>query len=194
MKNLFLVAATFLFALTIYAHADGPGVTSAKVLELSAHRIDRLVSLSKIDSSFLKKIEKVDVSILVDSAPAYYKVLVSQTQPSFGSPFQLEIIFDDDGKPLSFHVLDGGVAGPDQNWPDKDSDSLVENALHYILENNADSKVTLFDKGVSSFVLSKVNLNNEIVAMGQATSSLTADKLNIYLKLNGTFISAEIIP
>ena len=193
MKNIFLIASTILLTASAYAHSDGPGVTNAKAIELSAHRIDRLVTLGKIDASFLKNLEKMEVSVVQNQAPVYYKVRVSQTKPAQGAAMQLDISYDEDGKPLAFQVIAGGVAGPDAGWTDKDAGSLAENALHYILENNTDAKIALFDKGTSSFTLTKGTLNGETVARGQALSTLTTDKLNIYVKLDGTFISAEVV-
>ncbi len=193
MKTLIIILSSILISLAASAHPNGPGVTNAKAIELSAHRIDRLVALGKIDASFLKNLEKMEVIVVQNQAPVYYKVRVSQTQPAQGAPQQLDISYDDDGKPLSFQVIAGGVAGPNMGWPDKDAGSLSENSLHYVLENNADAKVALFDKGALSFVLSKGILNGQPVARGQMTSSLTNEKLNIYVKLDGTFISAEIV-
>lgn len=192
MKTLILLTSLLLSA-SSFAHPNGPGVTNAKAIELTAHRIDRLVTLGKIDASFLKNLEKMEVAVVQNQAPVYYKVRVSQTQPEVGAPLQLDISYDDDGKPLSFEVIANGITGPDAGWTDKDAGSLAENALHYILENNADAKIALFDKGISSFTLTKGSLNGEIIARGQALSTLTTDKLNIYLKLDGTFISAEVI-
>ena len=194
MNTLTTIISSLLISMTVFAHDGGPGVTNAKAIELSAHRIDRLVTLGKIDASFLKKLEKMEVSVVQNQAPVFYKVMVSQTQPAQGAPQQVEISYDEDGKPLSFQLISGGASGPDLAWPDKDTGSLVENALHYILENNKDPKVALFDKAATSFVLSKGTLKGETVVCGQATSSLTTEKLNIYLKFDGTLISAEVIP
>jgi hypothetical protein len=193
MKALTLAISSLLISIVTLAHDGGPGVTNAKAIELSAHRIDRLVALNKIDASFLKKLEKMEVIVVQNQAPVYYKVRVSQTQPAQGAPLQLDISYDEDGKPLSFQLVAGGAAGPDVAWTDKDADTLAENSLHYILENNADAKVALFDKGAASFTLSKGTLNGQDVARAQMTSTLTTDKLNIYSKLDGTFISAEVV-
>lgn len=194
MKILFSFLTVSLMSLMTFAHPGGPGVSNAKAAELSAHRIDRLVALGKIDAGFLSRLDKLEVSVVSNQAPVYYKVVVSQTQPVQGSPLKLEISFDDDGKPLAFKLLPGGTAGPDSGWTAKDAVSLSENALHYVLENTSNAQVALFDKGLTSFVLTKGDLNGQQVARGQMTSSLTAEKLNVYLTLDGTFISAEILP
>ncbi|MBC7421242.1 MAG: hypothetical protein H7328_10985 [Bdellovibrio sp.] len=194
MKKILAFCGVLTMTLGITAQAAAPTVSNAKAIELSAHRIDRLVTLSKIDASFLSKLAKLEVTVVQNQAPVYYKVKVTQGQPAQGQPMQVDISFDADGKPLSFQVIAGGVAGPDAGWTDKDAGSLAENALHYILENSTAGKVPLFDKSATSLTLSKQTLNGQIVARGQVLSSATTEKLNIYLKLDGTFISAEVVP
>jgi hypothetical protein len=194
MKKILLTLSSLLISTAAFAHGDGPGVSNAKAIELSAHRVDRLVALNKIDASFLKKMDTIEVIVVENQAPIFYKTRVSQTKPTQGNPIQLEISLDDDGKPLSYKLIPDGVAGPDLGWPDKTAGELTENALHYVLENAADAKIALFDKAATSFTLSKAVINKQSVAMGQITSSATTEKLNIYLNLDGTFISAEIVP
>ena len=195
MKSLLtLVASLLLAAGSAFAHPTGPGVSQAKIIELSAHRIDRLVTLGKIDASFLRNLEKIEVSVVQNQAPAYYKARISQTPPAQGQPMQLDIAFDDDGKPLTFQVIDGGTIGTNSDWVEKDAGSLAEYSLHYVLENTANPKIALFNDGASVFTLSKGTLNGQVVARGQLTSTLTTEKLNVYQKLDGTFISAEVIP
>lgn len=192
MKIITLISS-LLLSVAAFAHPEGPGASSAKAAELAAHRIDRLVATGKIDASFLKNVETIQVAVVEDQAPVFYKVRVSQTQPAQGKPMQVEISLDEDGKPLASQVLPGGVAGADAGWTGKDAVSLSENALHYVLENSKDAKIAPFDKGLTAFVLTKGTLNGETVARGQITSSLTSEKLNVYLKLDGTFISAEVV-
>ena len=194
MKTLLITFSTLLISLSTLAHPNGPGVSNAKAIELSAHRIDRLVALNKIDVSFLKKLDTIEVIVVENQAPLYYKTRVSQTKPAEGQPMQVEISFDDDGKPLAFQLIANGVAGPDKGWPDKTAGELSENALHYVLENAGDAKIALFDKAATSFNLSKTILNKQTVALGQMKSSATTETLNIYLNLDGTFISAEVVP
>ena len=195
MKMKMLTAiCTLVLSLPVFADQNGSSVSSAKAIELSAHRIDRLVSLGKIDAAFLKKLEKIELVVVSNEAPAFYKIKASQTKPSQGNPLQLEIAMDVNGKTLSYQVVAAGVAGADPGFTDKDAASLTENALHYVLENTNQGKVAMFDKGASSFVLSKQTLDGVTVVLGQLTSTLTTEKLNIYLKLDGTFIKAEVVP
>ncbi|MGZ3744842.1 MAG: DUF6488 family protein [Pseudobdellovibrionaceae bacterium] len=194
MKKLMIVISLLMTSLSAVAHLDGPGVSNAKALELAAHRVERLAILGKIDASFLKKLDKMEVAVVPNQAPVYYKVRISQTQPTQGAALQLDLTFNEDGKALEYQVLPGGSAGPDLGWSDMDAASLLEGTLHYILDNKTDAKISSFDKGIASIVLSKETLNGESVARAQASSILTSEKLNIYLKLNGAFISAEIVP
>ncbi len=191
MKQILIIASLMLgFA----GLANAAGVTLAKAAELTAHRLDRLVTLGKIDASFLKKLEKIEVAVAQNQAPVYFKARASQTQPASGKPMQVDISFDQDGKPLAYQLVAGGTAGPEAGWADIDSVTLAENCLHYILENNGDTKVALFDKSLSSLTLTKGTLNGATIARGQAVSSLTSEKLNIYLNLDGTFVSAKVVP
>ena len=168
--------------------------SNAKVAELTAHRIDRLVSLGKIDRDFLMRLEKVEVSV-VNQGSVAFMVKASQTQQENGNqPMELGLSFDKDGKVLSYQVVAGGTPGPDPQWPDKDAVTLTEDALHYVLDNAGEPEVRKFYNGLKMFVLTKVELNGAVVARGQIHSSLTTDKLNIYVRLDGMFISAEIVP
>lgn len=173
-------------------HAFAQSISKAKIAELAAHRIDRLVTLGKIDANFTKRLEKIAVTA-VNQPPVAFNVRASQTAPAQGQPVQLDLSFDKGGKVLGFQVV-SGTAGADPQWTDKDAASLAENALHYVIDNAGNPKVKMFNEGLTSFTLIKGELNGAIVARGQMTSSQTTEKLNVYLKLDGTLISTEVIP
>lgn len=193
MKPILLTLALTLTSLTGFAHADGK-ISLAKAAELAAHRIDRLVALNKIDSGFLKKLDQVEVTTVENADPVAYRAIVSQTSPATGAPLQVEILSDHDGKPLSFKLLPGGTAGVDPQWADKDAGSLVENGMHYVLENSTAPMVAPYFNGFTSLCLTKGSLAGQPVAALIVKSSAQAQKLNVYLKLDGTFISAEVVP
>ncbi len=193
--NQFLIIALSFLSVSSMAIPATASITNAKAAELTAHRIDRLVSLSKIDQTFLTHFSTVEISVLTNQAPAYYKAHVTQTQPDQGQPMQLDITYDENGKPLSFLVIAGGAVGPDMGWTGVDSVTLTENALHFVLENSEkDPRVKPFYNNLTSAHLIKGNLNGQTVASVQILSSETTQKLNIYLTLDGVFISAEFIP
>lgn len=188
MKRLILTALMALAPLAAFAQ-----VTPAKVAELAAHRIDRLVTLGKIDAAFSTRVEKIEV-MAAGPAPVAFKSVISQTQPAQGAPIQLEILFDAAGKPLSFKVVAGGVAGPDPKWTGKGPVSLFENSLHEVLENADDAEIAPFNTGLTSVTLVKGTFNGMEMSRAQVISSATTKKLNVYLMLDGSFMSSEIIP
>ena len=169
-------------------------VSKAKAIELAAHRVDRLVTLKKIDATFTTKMEKLEVTVAENQAPVHYKVRVSQTKPVKGNPLQVDLSFDINGKPLAFQVIAGGVAGADMGWSGKSAGELIESALHYVLENATAGKVSLFDKDAASLTLSKASHKEKTVARAEVLSSSTTEKLNIKVSLDGAFISAEVVP
>lgn len=194
-SKLFALAIGILTATQItFAQEAAPGIVKAKAVELTAHRVDRLVSLNKIDGSFLTKAAKMEVSVVQNQAPAYYKVRVTQTQPSSGEAMQMDVVYDGNGKPLSYTVLPGGNAGPDEGWTVVDAITLMENGLHYVLENGEkDANVRPFHTALTTITLSKGQLNGKPVARTQMKSSESALSLNVYVNLDGTFVSAEFI-
>lgn len=191
MKALLTVISSLIISTLAFAHGDDHGVSNAKAAELAAHRIDRLVALGKIDAAFSKRLETIQVAV-VSEGPAHFKVRLSQTQPASGNPVQVDITLDGKGKPLAHQVVNGGSSGPDRGWSGKDSVTLSENALHYVIDNAKDPKYAPFNDGLKSFVLSKGTYKGQTVARGQILSSLSSGKLNVYLKLDGSFIAAEV--
>lgn len=196
MKSKFFALAIGILTATqmVFAQEAAPSIVKAKAAELTAHRVDRLVSLNKIDGSFLTKAAKMEVSIVQNQAPAYYKVRVSQTQPASGEALQMDVVYDGNGKPLSYTVLPGGNAGPDEGWTGVDAITLMENGLHYVLENGEkDANVKPFYTALTTITLTKGQLNGKTVARTQMKSSESALSLNVYVNLDGTFVSAEFI-
>ncbi len=177
-----------------FAQEAAPGIVKAKAAELTAHRVDRLVSLNKIDGSFLAKAAKMEVTVVQNQAPAYYKVRVYQTQPAVGEALQMDVVYDSNGKPLSYNVLPGGNPGPDEGWTGVDAITLMENGLHYVLENGEkEATVKPFYTALTTITLTKGQLNGKTVARTQMKSSESALTLNVYVNLDGTFVSAEFI-
>jgi hypothetical protein len=174
--------------------AFGQNASAGKIAELTAHRIDRLIALNKIDATFGSKLEKIDVST-AGPAPVAFRAIASQTQPAQGMPFKVELLFDTAGKALSFQVLPGGTAGPDPGFNGgQNAVALFENSLHYLLDNATDKKVAPFYNGLTSVTLSKGKLGSMDVSQAHIISSATTSKLNVYLMLDGMFMSAEIVP
>ena len=189
-----LVTSILIATQLVFAEEVTSGIAKAKVAELTAHRIDRLVSLNKIDNLFLTKTAKFEITVVQNQAPAYFNVRVYQTQPAQGEAVQMDIVYDNNGKPLSFNVLPGGTAGPDEAWEAVDAITLLENGLHYVLENGEkDAKVKPFYTALTTISLSKGQSNGKSIARVQMRSSESPLNLNVYLNLDGSFISADFV-
>lgn len=192
MKTALLLTTLLMGSTLAFAHND-PTISTAKIAELSAHRADRLVALGKIDAAFVQKIEHIEVTKLTSGAAAY-KSIVTQTQPQTGAPLQLELQFDHDGKPLSFKVLAGGAAGADMGWSPKSAGELVENGMHYVIDNSANATVAPYFNDFTNLVLVKGTLGGKDVALLQVTASSQAKPLNVYVNLDGTINSVVVGP
>ncbi|MGE0763733.1 MAG: hypothetical protein AB7N80_10690 [Bdellovibrionales bacterium] len=193
MKIITTLLATLLLGSTsAFAHEDA-SISTAKIAELSAHRADRLVALGKIDASFVQKMEKIEVTKLT-GGPVSYKSTVSQTQPQSGAPLQLELQFDHDGKPLSFKVLAGGTAGPDIPWSPKSAGELVENAMHYVLDNSTNPTIAPYFTDFTNLVLAKGVLGGTDVALIQIVSGIQEKPLNVYVNLDGSINAVAVDP
>ncbi len=193
MKTTLLLTAILFGSQLAFAHND-PTSSTAKIAELSAHRADRLVALGKIDGAFLTRTETIEVTAVAGPAPIAYRSVVSQTQPQSGQPIQLELQFDHDGKPLSFKVLSGGTAGADMMWSPKNAGDLIENGMHYVLDNSSDAMIAPYFKDFTKLVLIKGTLTGKDVGLVQVTASSQAKRLNIYVNLDGTLNSVAVEP
>lgn len=189
MTKMILTLLMVLAPLTSFSET----VTPARIAELTAHRIDRLVTLKKIDVSFNTRTELIEV-MPAGPAPIAYRALVSQTKSLLGEPLQVEIFFNAEAKAISFNIIPGGVVGKDPQWTDQDAVSLLEHSLHEVLENAMDAEISPFYTDLTAIRLTKTVLNGADVAKVEVSSSATPNKLNIYFKLDGTYISTEILP
>lgn len=193
MKNALLLTAILFGSQLAFAHTD-PTISTAKIAELSAHRADRLIALGKIDGAFVTRTETIEVTAVAGPAPVAYKSIVSQTQPQSGQPIQLELQFDHDGKSLSYKVLSGGTAGPDMQWAPKSAGTLIENGMHYVLDNSTDATIAPYFKDFTKLVLIKGTLTGKDVGLIQITASSQAKRLNVYVNLDGTLNSVAVEP
>ncbi len=94
MKNTLLaIAITALTTLSIGAQAQTPGpISLAQAAELSAHRVDRLVVIGKIDANFSKRLASIEISRVMNAPPTAFRALVSQTSPTTDPHFKLKLL------------------------------------------------------------------------------------------------------
>jgi hypothetical protein len=195
MKNLLLGCVLAMSATLSFADDATPVIAQARAGELSTHRIERLVNLKKIDASFISKLQTIEVEKLKPSQAGdpTFLATVSQYAGADGTKNQVEISMDDQGKALSFKVKTGTSAQNAPVWTDKDPSTLVENALHFVLDHNTDKPdVKPFYDSLLSINLSKKTVNGQDFALVLMTAKDTQTVLNVLLKLDGTFSSYEI--
>lgn len=195
MKNAFFSLVFFASFANSFADTATSAIAQARAAELSSHRIERLVNLKKIDSSFISKLHSIEIQKLTQnqvSDPAFLST-VSQYAGADGTKNQVELFMDDQGKTLSFNVKAGSSSANSPVWPDKDPSTLVENGLHFVLEHNVEKpELKPFFDSLITMNLSKGTKDNQNVAIVTITSKDTQNTLNVYLQLDGTFLSYEI--
>lgn len=193
MKTLILTA---LSTMVVSVSAQAEDVPSGKAAELACHRIERLVTLKKIDASFLTKLYAIQLVRLNAASPTdpVFKAIGIQLPGADGTFKKVEMMMDGAGKSLAQTIIPG-TEGPELSWPGKDPVSLIENALHYVLENGTrKANVKPFLTGLTEIVLSQENgSDGKILAKTVVKSSETANRLEIILKDDGTFVSAEVL-
>lgn len=176
--------------------AKAQDITLAKVAELACHRVERLVTLKKIDESFLYNFQGLEVTPLQPKQPTdpAYKALVNLLPGADGSVSRLEIMMDIKGKALGHTVQEAQSAQNPPSWPDKDPVTITENALHYVLEGwQTDAKVKPFFTGFSSLILTQAkSRQGELLAKAEIFSHETASVLEVFVKPDGTFHSANL--
>lgn len=123
-------------ASTAFAH--GGGVSQAKIAELGLHRIERLVTLRKIDPSFRDGLTTLKLAKLVQSKETdpLYRVIGQTTAPASGLRAEVEILMDAEGRVLQAFATEGDAPLPAPVLPGTDPVTLAEAALHAILDGS----------------------------------------------------------
>lgn len=194
MKTLFLV--TTLSVGMLAGTAQAAKLSLAKAAELGVHRVERLVTLKKIDETFLHKFQSAEIVSLTQNAPTdpAFKVTAAQVPGPDGTQSVVEIFLDEKGKALSNTVKMGTEATTAPRWPEKDPVTLTENALHVVLDGINDPKLKPYYTGFKSLVLTQDRDATGLTIARFRLQSKDVDKvLEILLKTDGTVISQQIV-
>lgn len=176
--------------------AQAAKVSLAKAAELGAHRVERLVTLRKVDETFLNKFQSIEVVALTQAVPSdpAFKVTVGQVPGPDGKQSTLEVLMDGAGKALSNSVNMGTEAMTAPRWPEKDPVALTENALHVVLEGIDDPKIKPYYTGFKSLTVSQDRDGTGLtIARFRLQSKEVVKVLEILLKTDGTVISQQIV-
>jgi len=187
----FLLLA-FSILMTGASSANAEQVSLAKAAELGCHRIERLVTLKRIDAAFLEKFYGLKIEKL-DSAEAAFRFTGFQALAADGSSRRVEILMDANGK-ASAHQVTDAAEGNSPAWPQTDPVTLMEYALHYVLENGATKpEVAPFFNNLIEGTLTQLQAaNGQTVAQATFKTSESEKVLFVIQGLDGTFISAEV--
>ncbi len=195
MKKLLLIALMATLGRSQASVADS--ITLSKAAELSCHRIERLVTLKKIDAGYETNFSTLTVVALQQTQPTdpAFKAVESQYLGADGTAAQIEILMDNQGKPLSFNVITGATAVNAPVWTGADSINLAENSLHFVLEGwqTTQPEVKPFYTDMKAMRLFQVtDSSGQVLSKAEFLSYLVGTTLTVYLKTDGTFVSAAV--
>ena len=189
---------TTLFAVSLIpVNLFAADITNAVAGHLAIHRLERLVTLGKIDKSFQEKFRALALATIphANSSEPAFKAVLEQYPATDGSKNILEVILSGSGRSLKDTVLPGGAAIGAPTWPDKDAVTLSELAQHYLLEKVMTKPELLpFVRALVAYTISqKVDTAGNKQAQFDILSSETKDRFRILLRADGTIVSGEIV-
>jgi hypothetical protein len=178
--------------------AQAHEVGNAKVVELTLHRIERLVILKKMEDSFQTKLKSLKLEALPhqNEEDPSFKVTANQYAGGDGSQKSVEIILNQEGKALSFAAKPGADAVGAPDFAGTEAITLAENSLHWV-EDAATSRpeIASFSQGLTELnITSGTNQAGAPVAVVDLLAGSAKSLLRIRIKLDGSFDSAEVLP
>lgn len=197
MKNVFraILILTTVISSKVMGHGGSHGdITLAKASELALHRVGKLVDLRRIDPTFVNKFYAVQILALPDStsgSPAFKAVVYQVPGADGGAPLSVEIILDEKGKALS-HKVNNGTSGVSPNWPAKDPLTIAENAFHYLLDNGQGPLKPFAEALTEMTLLPSTDGNGQSIAKATFKSSQTAQVLEVFMTLDGVYLSSQV--
>lgn len=193
MISIFAAGFSLLMSASALAHSETPGqAVIAKATELGVHRIERLVTLNRLDPMFTSNLQMLRAERVSDGA-AVYKITAFTEPGADKQSSTLTLLSDNQGKVLS-HVA-GAVVTPLNPiaWPIKDALTLFEDALHFVLEGWVQHpEVKAFYLGLMTISLVAEKSGGQLVAHFSVTSDDDPRTLHIFLNPDGSVISHEI--
>lgn len=195
MKTLkLLLLSALMMSGVAFAHDEIPGVIAiSKATELAVHRIERLVTLKKIDAVFQTALVGLRAESSTENG-ATYKTYGYVSPGADGKSLTITLWMDNQGKTLAYNVTQAQAPANPFAWPVKDSVTLMEEGLHFVLEGWVQNpEVKAFYLGLKSISLMPAqDAQGNLIAQFKVTSDDDARTLTINLKADGTFVSHDI--
>jgi len=190
MKKTFLITLMTLF-LNVAMAED---INMARAAELACHRIERLVTLRKIDESYLNNFSHLKIELLTQENPESprFKVTGEQYNATAESAKSIILNLNNEGKTLG-HILSDGASEVGPVWGTKDPVTLMENSLHFVIENgSSNNEVSHFLVDLSSVSLLQDQTTGQKLVKAKMTNSFDNKILLVWLNIEGEFIRYEI--
>jgi hypothetical protein len=150
-----------------------------------------------IDPDFQNKVRNVELTLLAhdNEEDPSFKITARQYPGSDGSQRTVDIVLDEEGRPLTNTVTAGAAPMNAPVWADKDPTTISENALHYVQETAVtDATVRRYAGSMTQLSITPgVNASNVAIAVVDARINSALPILRIRMKLNGEFESAEYV-
>lgn len=150
-----------------------------------------------IDPDYQNKISNLNIELLPheNEEDPSFKATVYQHRSKDSSQKAVEIVLDEEGRPISYQEINGGVPHAAPVWPDKDPTTLSENALHYIFEGSVTKpELAPYNENLTSFtIVSGTSADEQQVAVVDFLAEGETKILRVRLKLNGEYDSAEFV-
>ena len=194
-----LSALTFVLSASVALAAP---VAPAEALHTSLHRVEKLVALKQLDSSYATALQggTVEAAPAGSAATAVYKVTLKQFVGAHGAQRALEILTDATGKEISHTLVDGGVALSPLVFSGVDTITLIEYAYHHVNANGDPAKPAVkaelvpFYVGNTGVELTQgVNAAGETAGVVEFKSSKSSQVLRIVVNTDTSIDSVTVI-
>lgn len=188
MKSLFFLVA--FIGSNAFAHNTPPGaVPVSKAVELGVHRIERLVTLKKIDPIFETALIGLSAEPSQENG-ATYKVYGYVPPGADGKSLTITLWMDSQGRALAYNVTPAQMPISPYAWPAKDSVTLMEEGLHFVLEQWVQyPEVKAYYTGLQTISMAPFqDAQGNLLAQFKVTSDDDARTLTINLKPDGTLV------
>lgn len=174
-------------------NAFAQNVTISKATELGVHRIERLVTLQKIDAAFQTALIGMKAEPSTENGAAF-KVYGYLAPGADGKSTFITLWQDAQGKTLAYTVTTATAPQSPFVWPAKDAVTLTEEGLHFVLEGWAQyPEVKAYYTGLQSISLTPTkDGQGNLVAQYKVTSTDDGRVLTLNLKPDGTYISHDL--
>lgn len=191
LKGLILAAqvAVFLNASAAYA-----ALTHAKVVELAAHRIGRMVDTLAIEENYVNRIHKFQLTALTKVAPTdpAFRVVVSQAPPATGDAHSVELKMSDTGKTLNEKETRGQDSANAPAWQPTDPLTLTETALHFVTDSK-EASIQPFKTGAETVTIEQVQLGGDKIGRITISAINSTTLLEVDIDLTNAVLGFRLV-